>query len=86
MKQSKVLRFREKMENVKLWRNNSIAFATEHQTVENPTADLEAVICDIDFKLIDQIEEEFEEHEKKMERKARERAMDKDSDFNKKKR
>ena len=31
MKQSKVLRFREKMENVKLWRNNSIAFAYEHK-------------------------------------------------------
>jgi hypothetical protein len=87
MKQSKVLRFREKMENVKVWRNNSIAFASEHMSImENPKADLVAITSDIDFKLIDQIEEEFEEHEKKMEQKARERALDKDSDYNKKKR
>jgi hypothetical protein len=83
MKQSKVLRFREKMENVKLWRNDSIAFATEHRTIiENPSADL-IITSDIDFKLIDQIEEEFEEHEKKMEQKAREKALDKYSDYNK---
>jgi hypothetical protein len=87
MKQSKVLRFREKMENVKLWRNNSIAFAAEHKSiVENPNSDLGQVISEIDVKLIDQIEEEFEEHEKKMEQRAREKAMDKDSDYNKKKR
>jgi hypothetical protein len=30
MKQSTVLRYREKMENVKKWKNNSIAFAAEH--------------------------------------------------------
>lgn len=87
MKKSKVLRFREKMENVKLWRNNSIAFAAENRSImEAPSADLVAMTSDIDFKLIDQIEEEFEEHEKKMEKRARERALGEDSDFNKKKR
>ena len=54
--------------------------------MENPSADLVAMSNDIDFKLIDQIEEEFEEHEKKMEQKAREKALDNESDYNKIKR
>ena len=54
MKQSKVLRFREKMENVKKWKNNSIAFAAEHKSImDNPSADPIINTSEIDFKLID---------------------------------
>jgi len=85
MKQSKVLRFREKMQNVKLWRNNSIFFAAENgEVLENPQANTK--VSEIDHKLIEQIEEEFEEHEKKMEKRALEKAQDKDSDYHMKKR
>ena len=81
MKQSKVLRFREKMQNVKLWRENSITFAAgDAQVLENPPSNTN--ISDIDPKIIEQIEEEFDEHEKKMEKRALEKAQDKDSDYN----
>lgn len=50
MKKSKVLRYREKMENVKLWRNKSIAFAAEPRSiVDNPSSDLVAINSDINF-------------------------------------
>jgi hypothetical protein len=40
----------------------------------------------MDHKMIEQIEEEFDQHQLKMEKKAREKALDKDSDYIKHKR
>lgn len=85
MQKSKVLRFREKMENVKTWRDNSASFAAENKcSLENPLSNTN--ISEIDQKMIEQIEEEFDQHQKKMEQNARERAQDKDSDYNRRKR
>ena len=50
MKQSRVLRFREKMQNVKLWRNSAIAFAAENESLlELPPAAVEP-IEEVDFE------------------------------------
>lgn len=59
MKQSKVLRFDEKMHNVENWCNNSIDFSIVHpELVEKPKDDgkIEKVA---DFNYIHRIEQEF---------------------------
>lgn len=59
MKQSRVLRFREKMQNVKLWRNSAIAFAAENETsLELPPA-AEGPIEEVDFETLALVEKEF---------------------------
>ena len=61
MKQSKVLRFREKMENVKLWRDTSLTFATENRKIlEQPESNTN--VSEMDHKMVEQIEEEFDQH------------------------
>ena len=56
------------MQNVKLWRNNSIAFAAENICVEQPNVCNEA-IDEVDLKMIDLIEREFTDYERKMNQK-----------------
>lgn len=52
MKQSKVLRFREKMENVKLWRDASLTFAKENQAIlERPQSNTN--VSEMDHKMIE---------------------------------
>jgi hypothetical protein len=67
MIRSKILRHREKMDNVKQWRNNSIACAAEHRSiVENPPEQSNMGSNEVDFERIGQIEDEFDELEQKM--------------------
>lgn len=59
VKQSKVLRFRDKMHNVRNWCNNSIDFSLEHpELVENPSKDGEVdyQIEEVDLQQIERIE------------------------------
>ena len=50
MNQSRVLRFREKMQNVKLWRNSAIAFAAENETLLEIPPAAERPIEEVDFE------------------------------------
>ena len=71
------------MQNVKLWRNGSIAFAAENNAIIELPPDADGPIDEIDFKMIEQIENEFFEHEKKMYEAARQQAYEKDKDLHK---
>jgi hypothetical protein len=53
MRKSRVLRFREKMQNVKLWRTNSILFAADNSYMIELPAEADGPIDEIDFKMID---------------------------------
>lgn len=52
MKQSRVLRFREKMHNVKLWRNSAIAFAAENESLLEIPPSVDEAIDEVDIETI----------------------------------
>ena len=60
MKQSRVLRFREKMQNVKLWRNSAIAFAAENESLLEIPPSAEEAIEEVDLETIAQVEKALE--------------------------
>ena len=72
VKESKVLRFKDRMANVRLWKNNSIAYAQRHRMmIENPTLETEpnytspvqvTELC----QQQESIEKEFKELEKRL--------------------
>lgn len=72
MKRSKVLRFRDRMSNVRLWKMNSIAYAQKHQDViENPSlVTLPNYTSPVQVTELCQqqelIEREFKEHERRL--------------------
>jgi len=83
IKNSKFLRFREKMKNVTHWKRYQIDFAQKHfDLIQDPFKDEEVFMQNdkIDMEKIEQIDKEFEELENKMEQLAKQKAMEKESD------
>jgi len=74
IKNSKYLRFKEKMKNVTHWKRYQIDFAQKHlELIQDPFKDEEVFMQNdkIDMVKIEQIDKEFEELENKMDQLAK---------------